>query len=212
MHHRLSAIINSLLAVLALALAACSPKQTQALLAPIETLGPVLAEESARAAGTKKSVAIISYDPSWGPPSSVEESFKAALKKQGVSVVATKSANLGDPMRSGEVGLKAADFFAALEQFSDAGAVVSFAGAPLLKPGETARLKPDHPPVLVLAAAALGNVPGVPGDRTQLGRLLDAKVIQLAIVDGADPAAPKGGADATHELFTQHYRILRRPD
>jgi len=212
MHHRLSVITICLLAVLTLAFDACTPKQTKALQAPTETLGPVLAEETVRAAGTKKSVAIISYDPGWGPPSSVEESFKAALKKQGISVVATKPANLGDPMRSGDVGLKSADFFSALEQSADVGAVVSFAGAPLFRAGETARLNPDHPPVLVLATATLGNVPGVSGDRMQLGRLLDAKVIQLAIVDGADPAAPKGGADATHEVFARHYRILRRPN
>ena len=198
--------------MLVLALTACTPKQTKSLLAPAETLGPVLADETARLAAAKKNITIISYDASWGPPSTVEESFKAALKKQGIAITAIKSANLGDPMRSGEVGLKSAEFFGALEQSPDVGAVVSFAGAPLLKPGEMARLKPDHPPVLVVATAALGTVPGVPGDWTQLGRLLDARVIQVAIVDGADPAAPKPGADATRELFAQHYRILRRPD
>src|SRR6186713_371254 len=112
MPHHSSAIVNCVLAVFALASASCTPKQTKSLLAPTETLGPVLAKETARAAGNKKSVAIISHDASWGPPSTVEESFKAALKKEGISVTSTKSVNLGDPMRSGEVGLKSTDFLA----------------------------------------------------------------------------------------------------
>jgi hypothetical protein len=113
-------------------------------------------------------------------------------------------------MRSGEVGLKAADFFEALDNSRDAGAMVSFAGGPLLKPADTARIPAEHPPVLVISTATLGNLPGVRAEPMQLGRLLDARVIQLAIVDGSEPAAAK--TDATHELFAQHYRIMRRPD
>ena len=111
-------------------------------------------------------------------------------------------------------GLKAADFFEALEKSADAGAVVSFAGAPLLQQGDAARLSTgQHPPVLVVATMTLGTVPGVATDRLLLANLLEAGVIQLAIVDGADPAAPKTAKDdANHELFAQNYHILRRPD
>jgi hypothetical protein len=135
------------------------------------------------------------------------------MKKQGFSVVTAKSANLGDPMRF-RPGLKAADFFEALEKSADAGAVVSFAGAPLLQQGDAARLSTgQHPPVLVVATMTLGTVPGVATDRLLLANLLEAGVIQLAIVDGADPAAPKTAKDdANHELFAQNYHILRRPD
>ena len=203
-------IANCVLAVFAVALAGCTPKQTKSLLAPTETLGPVLAEQAAQLAGAKKRVAIITPDANWGPASTVEESFKAAIQKQGFSVVTAKSANLGDPMRSGEVGLKAADFLEALGRSSGAGAIVSFAGAPLLKPGDAGQVPAEHPPVLVVSTATLGNLPGVRAEPMQLGRLLDARVIQLAIIDGSEPAAAK--ADATHELFGQNYRILRRPD
>jgi hypothetical protein len=135
------------------------------------------------------------------------------MKKHGFSVLTAKSANLGDPMRS-RPGLKAADFFEALEKSADAGAVVSFAGAPLLRDGDAARLGPGkHPPVLVLATMTLGTVPGVASDRLLLANLLEARIIQLAIVDGADPDAPKGGkGDATQELFARNYRILRPPN
>ncbi len=199
-----------LLCVLALALASCKPKETRVLLQPSQALGVVLAEQTAQLAGAKKRVAIITPDANWGPVSTAEESFKAAIQKQGFSVVTAKSANLGDPMRSGEVGLKAADFLEALGKSSGAGAIVSFAGAPLLKPGDAGRVPVEHPPVLVVSTATLGNLPGVRAEPMQLGRLLDARVIQLAIVDGSEPAAAK--TDATHELFAQHYRILRRPD
>lgn len=208
MSHCLSRKIALLLCVLPLALAACRPKETRALLQPSEALGAVLADQTAQLAGAKKSIAVITPDANWGPASTVEESFKAALQKQGFAVVTAKAANLGDPMRSGEVGLKAADFLEVLQKSSDAGAIVSLAGAPLLKPAD--RVPAEHPPVLVVSTAMLGNLPGVPGDRMQLGRLLETRIIQLAIIDGAEPSAAK--ADATHELFAQHYRILRRPD
>jgi len=92
--------------------------------------------------------------------------------------------------------------------------VVSFAGAPLLKPGDAAPLRPGpHPPVLVVATMTLGTVPGVASDRTLLANLLEARIIQLAIIDGADPGALEAGkGDATHELFARNYRILRPPN
>lgn len=192
-------------------LLSCKPKEAKVLLAPSEALGTVLAEETTRIAGARKQVAIISPDANWGAVSTVEEAFRNALKNQGFAIATARAANLGDPMRRGRVGLKAGDFSAALDKAADAGAIVSFAGAPMLGPDDAARL-PAHPPVLVVATASLGNVPGVWGDPAQLGRLLEVKAIDLAIVDGADPAAqPPGKSDAAHELFAQNYRILRRP-
>jgi hypothetical protein len=210
MNHRCSLKLICLMAVLPLAYAACTPKETKTLLQPSSALGIVLAEETIRAAGSKKNIAVITHDANWGPGSTVEEAFQSALRKQGFSIVTAKSANLGDPMRSGEIGLQAADFFEALEKSSGAGAIVSFAGAPLLKPGDAARASMEHPPVLVVSTATLGNLPGVRAEPMQLGRLLDARVIQLAIIDGSEPAAAK--TDGMHELFAQNYRILRRPD
>src|ERR1019366_9109358 len=174
-------------------------------------LGIVVASQAAHAAGAKKQVAVITPDANWGPSSTAEEAFRAAMKKQGFSVLTAKSANLGDPMRS-RPGLKAADFFEALEKSADAGAVVSFAGAPLLQQGDAARLSPgQHPPVLVVATMTLGTVPGVASDRSLLANLLEAGIIQLAIVDGAAPSAPTAAkGDTAHELFAQNYRILRR--
>jgi hypothetical protein len=64
--------------------------------------------------------------------------------------------------------------------------------------------------VLVLATAMLGTVPGVPGDRGQFPRLLDSKVVQVIILDGADPASDVPTSDPTHRLFAQNFRILRR--
>jgi hypothetical protein len=212
MPHGLSPKIVGWFAVSVLAFTGCTSKETQALLQPPQALGVVLAAEAARAAGARRLVAVISADASWGPVSTAEEAFKAAMKKQGFSVVTAKSANLGDPMRS-RAGLKGADFVEALEKSGEAGAVVSFAGAPLLQPSDAGRVNADHPPVLVVATMTLGTVPGVASDRLLLARLLEAKIIQLAIVDGSDPAAPKADkGDATQELFAQNYRILRPAD
>jgi hypothetical protein len=194
-------------------LPACKPKELQALLEPSRALSTVLAEEAVRLAGAKKQIALITPDASWGPPSVIEEYLKGALKKHGVTVVIAKAADVGNPMFSGQIGLKANDFFEALEKSAGAGAVISLAGAPLLKPGDAERVSPDHPPVLVVATAMQGNKMGLRSDPEQLARLLEAKVIQLAIIDGADPAAPPAGkSDAAHALFAQNYSILRRPN
>ncbi len=116
-------------------------------------------------------------------------------------------------MFAGKVGLKGQDFLEALEKAAGAGAIISLAGAPALKPDEVARVKPDHPPVLVVATAMVGNKMGVRAEPMQLALLLEAKVIQLAIVDGANPAMLKGAkADPARELFAQHYSILRLRD
>jgi hypothetical protein len=194
-------------------LLSCKPTETKVLLGPSEALGTVLAEETTRIAGAKKQVAVISPDANWGAVSAAEEAFKNALKKQGFTTVTVKAANLGDPMRRSQLGLKAGDFLDALDKSADAGAIVSFAGAPMLSPGDAARVQPGHPPVLVVATASLGNIPGIWGDPVQLARFLDAKTIDLVIVDGADPAAPPAGkSDAAHALFSQNYSILRRPN
>src|ERR1035437_11016166 len=126
---------------LLLAFAGCTSKETQALLQPSQALGLVVASLATRAAGAKKQVAVITPDASWGPSSTAEDAFRAAMKKQGFSALDGKVADLGDPMRS-RPGLKAADFFEALEKSADAGAVVSFAGAPRLRPGDAASLSP----------------------------------------------------------------------
>jgi hypothetical protein len=195
------------------AFTSCTPKETQALLQPASALGVVLAEETVRLAGAKKQIVLITPDASWGASSTAEKSFKEALKKHGVTIITTKAANLGDPMKSGQIGLKAADLFDAMQKSADVGAIVSFAGAPLLNPADAVTLPPEHPPLLVVATATLGEVPGIPGDRLVLGRMLDARVIQLAIVDGTDSAAQKPAkADAAHELFSQNFQILRESE
>ena len=191
---------------------ACKPKETQTLLGPSQALSSVLAEEAARLAGAKKQVALITADASWGPPSALEEALKRALKKQGLTVVTPKAANLGNPMLSGTIGLKAVDFFEALEKSAGTGAVISLVGGPLLTPDDAARVSSNHPPVLVVATAMLGDKMGVRSDPLQLARLLEAQVIQMAIIDGADPAANTSGKpDPARDLFAQNYRILRRP-
>jgi hypothetical protein len=190
---------------LALAVSGCTPKETQNLLAPSEALGKVLAEETAKAAGAKKQIVLINFDASWGPASLTEKAFKSALAKQGCSIVNVKSVSVGDPMKSGQVGLKAEDFLAAIQQSPDAGAVVSLVGAPLLT--GAAGLPSQYPPVLVVATASLGDVAGVASDRTMLSQMIEAKLIQLAIIDGA--GAGDTGKDAEHQLFAQHFTVMR---
>lgn len=192
-----------------IAFSSCAPNQTKTLLQPSQALGTVLAEEAARLAGANKRVAIIVPDASWGATSTAEQAFTAAMDKQGYTVTTVKSANVGNPMRRGQIGLKAEDFIDALERSTDAGAIVSFAGPPLLKPADAARLSPKHPPVLVVATASLGNVAGVWSDPVELAGLIDADIVHLAVIDSPEPVPSPPKTDATHALFAQHFRILR---
>jgi hypothetical protein len=188
----------------------CQPNEVQALLEPSQALGEVLAEEAVRLAGPNRSITLITPDSSWGPPSTAEQALRAALKKQNATLDFVKAANLGNPMLSGGVGLKAADFFETMEKSARAGAVISLVGAPQLNEGDAARLTSTHPPVLVVATASLGDKMGVHTDPVLLGSLLEAKLIQLAIIDGNDPTAqPTAKSDPHRALFDQHYRILR---
>jgi hypothetical protein len=188
----------------------CTPSQTKALLQPSQVLGMVLAEEVARLAGANKRVAIITPDSSWGPTSTVEEIFRASLNKRGVLITIAKSVNVGNPMRRGQIGLKGDDFFEILEKSADAGAIVSFAGSPLINPADETRITSKHPPVVVVATASLGNVSGVWSDPVQLAGLVDADVIHFAVIDNPEPLPQAGKTDAAHDQFNQHFRILRR--
>jgi hypothetical protein len=194
-----------------LSLTACKQKGPASQLESTQALAAVLAEEAAKAAGLTKQVLVISPGGVWGTPAPLEQAFTTALSKRGVSITATRSVDVGDPMRSGHIGLKRADFLSALDQAADAGVIVSFAGPPALGPGEA--IKAQHPPVLVVATAMLGATAGLPGDRSQLVQLLESKIIQLAVVDATEQApSPPDKGDAAHELFAQHYRILRAPE
>src|SRR5208337_801339 len=110
--------------------------------------------------------------------------FKAALARQGFSAFSAKSAYLGNSLGRGGVGLQPDDFFEAVQEAADAGAIVSFAGAPLLGPDDAARLSPNHPPILIVATTTLGDQNGVPAKAERLAGLLEAKIIQAAIVNG----------------------------
>jgi hypothetical protein len=212
MKNCLSLKLAALLAALPIIFTSCTPKETQDLLKPSHALGIVLAEETVQIAGAKKRILIITPDASWGGTSSAEKSFAAALKKQGFTVAETKTVNVGDPMKPGEVGLKLVDVLESLQKFPDVGAIVSFAGAPLLKSADLANFPTEHPPLLVVAVATLGEVPGVPTARTLLGQMLDTKIIQLAVIDGTEPANQKGGKpNPDRELFAQHYQTMRLP-
>ena len=196
--------------MLSVCLAACKRTQTDVLLEPSQALGDLLAEETVRAAGANKTIALILPDSQWGSASTVETAFKSALKSKGYSILVAKTAHLGDPMFMAKAGLRADDFFEAVQNAGNAGAIVSLAGAPVLTPAETSKLPPGHPAILVVATASLGNEPGLPGVRAQLESLIAANIIQLAIVNGAEPgAASSGKIDSARVLFDQNYRILR---
>src|SRR5690349_9043118 len=112
--------------LLLLLFSGCRPNQeVRALLQPSQALAEVLAQEAVRLAGANRSITLITHDASWGPPSTAEQALRTALKKQNATLDFVKTASLGNPMLSGEVGLKAADFFEAMEKSAKAGAVIS---------------------------------------------------------------------------------------
>jgi hypothetical protein len=211
LRHFRGVVFLAVLAVLVAVLVGCKQKGPAGQLESTQALAAILAEEAAKAAGVTKQVLVISPGGVWGTPAPLEQAFTTAIAKRGLSIVATRSVDVGDPMRSGQIGLKRGDFLSALDQAAGAGAIVSFAGPPALTPGEA--IKAQHPPVLVVATAMLGATAGLPGDRAALAQLLESKIIQLAVVDATEATSPSSGkSDAAHDLFSQHYRILRAPE
>jgi hypothetical protein len=196
--------------VLILVLNGCTSKKVQVLLEPSVALGTVLAEEAMQAAGPKKQIGIITPDANWGPSSTVEQTFRSMLQQKGYSAVTAKSANLGDPMHMSTVGLMAPDFAEALEKSADAGAVVSFAGAPQFWQSLGGRLNSSHPPVFVVATAMLGAVPGLPTDHGQLQSMANAGVIQVAIVDGGEALPADAKPSELHSVFAQNFSQIRK--
>lgn len=187
----------------------CKPSKEQTLLEPSQALGKVLAEETVRVAGVKKQVVIIVRGGPAAGGSTTEEALRSALQKSGITIVTVK-ADVGNPMMMNGQGLTAADFFGALDKSSGAGAVISLVGAPLLASGDYARLGTDHPSIMVVATSMLGDRIGVRNDPALLAQLLQSKTIQIAIIDGPDPATQATVAnDSTHETFAQNYHILR---
>lgn len=193
----------------AVCLASCKPKDLRASSEAGSALGSVLAEETVRVIGANKTVVILTQERKGGAESSAESEFKNALKKSGITIAATLSPNLGDPMRYGEFGLHANDFLQIIQKHGSVGVIVSFIGAPLLQPSQLASV-PTHPPMLVVAVSSLGEVPGVTGNAAMLPALFQTKVIQLAIVDGGTPASSSAKkSDDAHQLFAQKFQILR---
>jgi hypothetical protein len=209
--NNLRQLLTTLSALLLIILASCTPAETKRVLEPSQALGVVIAEETVRVCGPSKRIVLIV--PQWATASTAGESLKTALKKQAVTIVSTLVADVGNPMRTGRLGLKFDDFSAAVAKATGVGAVVSLAGAPFLKPGDDARFSPQHVAVVVVATASLGNVMGVPGDPMQLAGLIENGIIQLAIVDRTDQDAKASDKmDSIHQTFAQNYRMLRRPD
>ncbi len=188
---------------LVLAFAACKPNGA---IDGSDSLQTVLALETAQAASANKQVVLIASNAVQGPGATVRKEFKVALEKQGLSVVEIKQADLGDPMRYDEFGLKATDFLEVMRKHSGVGAIISLVGAPLLRVNDFSSLQSTHPPVLVVATRQIGFAPGVPANPGVLEQMLNAKIIQVAIVEGAGTS---GKSDKAYKTFDQNYRIFR---
>jgi len=191
---------------LVLALAACKQKELDKLDDSAAALREVFATETAQVAGANKKVVLIVPAATQGPSASLGGDFKSALQKKGLSVTELKPVQLGDPMNFNDFGLKAADFIDVLRTHSDAGAIVSLVGAPLLHAGDLANLPAARPPVLIIATRQIGLAPGVPTSGVVLDQLLRARIIQLAVIDGAGSS---GKTDTAHKEFDQQFQILR---
>ena len=189
------------------AFAACKPKEINELRQAGSALSTVFAAETALAAGANKQIVMIVPKATQGPLANVGDEFKTAFQKEGLSIVEILSVDLGDPMRYGEFGWKAVDFLEAIQKHPGVGAIVSLAGAPLLNRNDLGQVPATHPPILVIATAQIGMAPGVPANPSVMAQMLDAKIIQLAVVDGE--GTPSGKSDKAHKLFSQHFQILR---
>jgi hypothetical protein len=190
---------------LLLAFNACKPKAIDELADSGTALKKVLAIETAQAAQANKQVVLLVQNATQGPAASLGGDFKTALEKNGLSVQ-LRPVDLGDPMRYNEYGLKAVDFLDVLQKNSGAGAIISLVGAPLLRADDSGKIPAGGPAVLVVATRQIGLAPGVPTNPSVLEQMLAAKIIHLAVLDGAGSS---GKPEEVYKIFDQHFRILR---
>lgn len=202
---RKSSLKAAFVAAMLFAFVACKPKEINQLAESASALSKVFAAETAHAAKGKQIVVIACNVPQ-GPLASVAGDFKSEFEKQGLSIIETKTVELGDPMNYRDYGLKLADLLEVMNKHPEAGAIVSLVGAPLVRGAELGEIPASHPPVFVIATAQIGLAPGVPTNPGALRQMLDAKVIQMAVADGAGIA---GGKTDAEKIFNQHYQILR---
>lgn len=185
---------------------ACKPDAINQLEDSGSALKTVFVDEIAKASSANKQIVMITVKATEGANADLSQEIKGALEKKGLSVVETRSVDLGDPMNYNQFGLKAVDFLEVLQKHAGVGAIVSLVGAPILSANDFGKIPPTHPPVLVLATRQIGLAFGVPANPAVIDSMLKSKVIQLAVVDGPGSS---GSTDTIHKTFDQHFSILR---
>jgi hypothetical protein len=169
---------------------------------PYELLGKVCAEELTKLLGGRGQVVVIAWDTSRHKLPAVEAevgSFRKTLGKAGlVSIRATESLGGSSPMMM--EGLTPAKLKAIIERYPGVEAIVSFVGVPALNSEEIEQWPPKAPKLVLVG-------PSDPAGK--LKTLLDAKVVELAILPRLEPVtAPAKKPETERERFDQNYQIL----
>ena len=171
-----------------------------------EVLGTVCAEETSKLLRGDGQVVVITWDTSHHKMPSVEAevgSFRKGLGKAGrVSIRATESLGYSRPPVVME-RLTTERLMAIIKRYPGVDAIVSFVGIPALS-GEEIKQWPRTAPKLVMVGF---HDPG-----TKLKELLDARVVQLAILPRPASAPNQSKKPETdRERFDQSFQIVTSP-
>ena len=170
-------------------------------LKPYEAVGEVAAQEIAKLLGHKGEVLVIAedfgkYNMRWAD---VElASFKKSLKQQG-SIHLQGVEKVVDPMISEAAGSRfsAEDFSRMLKSHPKIDGIVLFANFPPTADQELSLLRDSGTKVVAVSTYGPG-----------LKRLLETKVVQVAIVPRTDPLAATSQPRSLREWFDQTYELI----
>jgi len=162
-------------------------------------IGAVLAEQTAKAAGRKGHVVIITIDTrDWPELYTQLAAFKVALKKLGDYDVKEYQMDTKDQPKYGVgSGLSGRRYVRTAKKNPNADVFVSFVGAPKLTQEEVAEL--GTKPKLIVESRSGDNVPGLFENKLAL-----AAVVSRFQFPAPVPAKPK----TPEEWFTKRYQIL----
>ncbi len=203
-------LVPVLLSATLIAIAGCKRSPAVPVSAPQNALAEVLGEEVAQLAGPGAKVLVLapaSGDAAavWVDP--VLKSFSTALAQQGKgTVVATEKvkARLDDPSPMREE-LTAAQFEGFLRGVKNATVIVSFVGFPVLDAAQIAGLKDRK--VKLIAIYTVGPQAG-----PHYKKLLEARVLDLAILPRMDPPAGAAQPPVTPRDFVNRQYLLVTPE
>ncbi len=177
---------------------------------PFLVLGAGAGEEVGKLAGPNAQVVVIVAGGE-GDPSAEKnaQTFREALTRQGLKVLATETIPLPEIAMGGSPGkrIPGQRYTQLATKYPTAGAFISLAGYPGFGPAAPPPAKPVGPPFVAVVTAGLDPA----SDGAELQRLLAAGFVRLVITRKGDGVPTSGRSSGLRAQFDNYYEVRSAP-